>query len=57
MREALEAVLLFYHVGLLDISKRLRWLEITGNEKVTTKVLCDHIRLVLEEEGENTGGT
>lgn len=44
---ALEAVLLFYSVGPWTGERRAKWLEITGEGEATTKVLCDHIRGVL----------
>jgi len=49
-RQALEAVLLFYSQPPWDTVKRERWLEITGTDEATTKVLCDHIRKILDEE-------
>jgi hypothetical protein len=30
--------------------RRAEWKRITGSDEATTKVLCDHIRIVLENE-------
>ena len=47
MRDALEAVLLFYTVGEWTDEKRLRWAELTGKCETTTKILCDTVRAAL----------
>jgi len=47
LREALQAVLLFYTVGDWSATKQEMWLAITGSSEATTRVLCDHIRRVL----------
>ena len=47
LREALELTLLFY--GDWSDSARLRWREITGSDEATTRVMCDHVREVLDD--------
>ncbi len=45
--DAFRAVLLFHGGGEWNGEKRAEWKRITGSDEATTKVLCDHIRLVL----------
>lgn len=45
--DALRLPLLFHGAGPWDDAKRLAWLRITGTEEATTKVMCDHLRMVL----------
>jgi hypothetical protein len=47
--DALEAVLLFYSVSPWDEQKKKRWMNLTGKEEATTKVLCDTVRAALVE--------
>ena len=44
------------HVGdEWDKPKHLRWLQLTGSEEVTTKVLCDFVRAAIAKAtGEET---
>jgi hypothetical protein len=48
LESALRAVLLFYTVGPWDDLKRNEWELIIGTKEATTKVLCNHIRSVLD---------
>jgi len=45
--DALRAVLLFYTVGAWSDEKKAEWKRITGSGEASTRVLCDHIRMVL----------
>lgn len=47
MRDALEAVLLFYRAAEWTEECRARWLELTGSTEATTKVLADTVRRAL----------
>lgn len=47
MREALELVLLFHRADWWKPECQEKWKSVTGEEMVTTKVLCNHIRKVL----------
>lgn len=49
LREALELPLTFHSGSPWDAVKERRWLEITGSEEVTTKVMCDTIRAALRQ--------
>jgi hypothetical protein len=50
MESALEAVLMFYNTPYWTAADQLKWEAIVGVDKeATTKVLCDHIRSVLNE--------
>jgi hypothetical protein len=48
--DACRAVLMFHEGGEWTAERRAEWKRITGSDEATTKVLCDHIRLVLENE-------
>lgn len=45
---ALKLPLLFHGGGIWDDEKRAEWLRITGTTEATTKVMCEHLRSVLE---------
>lgn len=47
LKAALEAVLLFHGGGPWDDRKRLRWLQLTGSNEATARVLCDTVRAAL----------
>lgn len=49
---ALEAALLFHGGGLWDKEKSSKWFQLTKSHEATTKVLCDHIRKVLDKHVE-----
>lgn len=49
LRQGLELPLLFHSGGDWDNAKRLRWREITGSDEANTRVMCDHIRELLED--------
>lgn len=46
--DALTLPLLFHSGGKPNV---VLWREITGTDEMTTKVMCTHIRRVLEENG------
>lgn len=48
LRSALELPLLFHGGSPWDDAKRARWKAITGSDEATTRVMCDHIRKVLD---------
>lgn len=50
-RDALNLVLLFYTIDWTP-EKRAEWLRITGCTEASTKVMCDHIRAVLANWGQ-----
>ncbi len=52
LREALELALMYHKGGEWDHAAQKKWFRITGNEDATTRVLCDHIRVVLENTKE-----
>lgn len=47
LRAALDLPLLFHSGGPWDDAKRLRWLQITGTDEATTRVMGDTIRTLL----------
>jgi hypothetical protein len=47
MRDALEAVLLFYAAPRWDDEARARWLALTGSTEATTRVLAGTVRRAL----------
>jgi hypothetical protein len=46
--DAFRAVLMFHDPGEWTAERRAEWKRITGSDEATTKVLCDHIRKVLQ---------
>lgn len=54
--DALEAVLLFFSGSPWDDEKKQRWLELTGEEEATTRVLCDTARSALGHAARSTLG-
>lgn len=46
--DALKLVLLFFTGGKWPVASKKEWIRITGDDKATTKVLCDHVRMVLD---------
>lgn len=49
LRTAAMLVLLFHSGSPWDVRKSGLWKGITGSDDASTKVLCDHIRAVLDE--------
>ena len=50
---ALEAVLLFHSDTPWTTHKANRWLALTGTTDVTTKALCDTVRMALQAQKEH----
>lgn len=48
MKKLLRLPILFYSAGPVTDEMRKEWIEATGNEEMTTKVMCDAIRGALE---------
>lgn len=48
MRDALRLVLMFHAGGEWGELRREQWKSITGTYEATSKVMCDHIRRVLD---------
>ena len=44
--DALMLPLIFHSADPVSESMRKEWKRITGTDQMTTKVMCDHIRLV-----------
>ena len=51
LEAAMRAVLLFHSGGLWTPERVTKWVEIVGPQGCTTKVLCDHLRVALREDG------
>jgi glycosyltransferase A (GT-A) superfamily protein (DUF2064 family) len=48
LRDALNLVLMFHSGGEWTTADRAQWKHVTGSDEATTKVLCDHIRKVMQ---------
>lgn len=49
LKKLLELPLLFHAGGVVRPIQHKRWLAITGNKDMTTKVMCDAIRKGLDD--------
>jgi len=47
--DAMKVPVLFHDSGPWEGTKAAEWLRITGTREATTKVLCDHMRMMIRE--------
>lgn len=55
LREACEAVLMFYQAVDWGEKSRNRWAALTGSKDATTRVMCDTVRRALGQKESERG--